>query len=299
VVNRSAAHAAGRYGALVTAAPRVLVVVAHPDDETFGCGSLLLHAGARGARTVVVCATRGEAGEVEPGIASPDGVAALREGELRAAAGALGVSEVEVLGFEDSGMDGVAGPRTLVGAPTRDVTEALRAAIDRHQPCLVITLDGGDGHRDHRLLRDVLEPLLAGTPIALYLQCLPRSLMHRWVRHHSGDRDAAAYTELPEISTPDEELTTVLDTEVHLPAREAAIALHRSQRSPFAGLPEDLRRAFLGREHLRRVNPPWTGGAAETQLRGLRATPIPGRYAHECWWDLDEARWRCDSDRLR
>ena len=42
--------------------PRLQVVVAHPDDETFGCGSMLLHAAGSGAETAVVCATRGEEG---------------------------------------------------------------------------------------------------------------------------------------------------------------------------------------------------------------------------------------------
>ena len=41
---------------------RVLVTVAHPDDETFGTGSLLAHATARGWTSTVWCATRGEAG---------------------------------------------------------------------------------------------------------------------------------------------------------------------------------------------------------------------------------------------
>ncbi len=245
---------------------RLLVLVAHPDDETFGCGSLLLHAAGAGAHTVVTCLTRGEAGEIEPGVAAPHGVGALREGELRAAAGALGVGEVEVLDFTDSGMDGEPAPRTLCGAPIEEVSDAVRAALGRHRPDLVVTLDGSDGHRDHLRLRGVVERLLAGTPTPVYLHGLPRSLMHRWVRHHAGAADVAAYTELPEIGTPDEELTTVLDTGEHLAAREAAIALHRSQRSPFAGLPDDLRRAFLGREHLIRVNPPWPGGPVEHEL---------------------------------
>ena len=61
--------------------PHVLVVVAHPDDETFGCGSLLLHAAAAGARTSVLCATRGEAGNVAPGVRVPTtGVAASPRG---------------------------------------------------------------------------------------------------------------------------------------------------------------------------------------------------------------------------
>jgi len=248
------------------------VVVAHPDDETFGCGSLLLYAAARGAHTVVVCATRGEAGEVEDGVDAPFGVAALRETELRAAARLLGVAEVEVLDFVDSGMDGEPDPDALCGAPVDQVSGAVAAAIDRHRPDVVVTLDGGDGHRDHLRIRSVVEELFASTSIPVYLHALPRTLMHAWVRHHAGDADVAAYTELPEIGTADEELTTILDTETHLTDREAAIAIHRSQRSPFEGLPDELRRAFLGREHLIRVNPPWPGGPVEHDLDGLTNT---------------------------
>src|SRR4051812_489345 len=87
----------------------LLVVVAHPDDETFGCGSLLLHAADAGVRTAVCCATRGDAGEwPEDLVLPPGGIAEQREAELRAAAAALGVSRVEVLDFLDSGMAGPA-----------------------------------------------------------------------------------------------------------------------------------------------------------------------------------------------
>ncbi len=261
----------------MTPAVRLLVVVAHPDDETFGCGSLLLHAADRGAHTAVVCATRGEAGEVEPGVETPDGTGALRENELRVAARALGVADVYMLGFEDSGMEGRPGPRTLSGVPTEVVTAAVRAAVEEYRPDVVITLDGSDGHRDHQRLRDVVRQVLSGTSTALYLQCLPRSLMHEWVRLNAGHDDAAAYTESPDIGTPDDELTTVVDTEIHLRARKAAIALHRSQRSPFTGLPADLERSFLAREHLIRVNPPWTGGPIERELLGLADESNPAR----------------------
>ena len=96
---------------LVGSGTRLMVVVAHPDDETFGCGSLLLHASAAGAITEVVCATRGEAGEVAPGVRLPHGgLGPLREAELREAARLLGVRRVELLAFGDSGMDGEVGP---------------------------------------------------------------------------------------------------------------------------------------------------------------------------------------------
>jgi LmbE family N-acetylglucosaminyl deacetylase len=254
----------------VTPQPCLLVVVAHPDDETFGCGSLLMHAAARGARTVVVCATRGEAGEVETDVALPaGGLGELRESELRAAAAALGVADVELLSFADSGLTGAAAPDSLAGSPVDDVVDAIRGCLDRHRPDVVVTLDGSDGHRDHVRVRDAVSAVVLGTAMPLYLQCLPRSLMHAWVRHHAADEGKAAYVELPEIGTPDEELTTILDTSVFLDRRHAAIALHRSQQSPFDGLPDDVQRAWLGREHLVRDNPPWEGGPQETELVGI------------------------------
>jgi len=79
---------------------RLLVVVAHPDDETFGCGSLILEAVARGYDVTVACATRGELGESAIEV---DDLAAVRERELRTAAAVLGVQRVELLGWIDSG----------------------------------------------------------------------------------------------------------------------------------------------------------------------------------------------------
>lgn len=254
------------------AAPRLLIVVAHPDDETFGTGSVLLRAAADGAHTVVACATRGESGEVRDAVTVPDGdLGALREAELRAAARALGVAEVEVWGFADSGMDGEAASGTLCAAAREDVVAAVSDALDRHRPDVVVTLAADDGHRDHACVRDaVLEAVDRGDhpDLRVLLYCLPRSLMHAWVRHQAGNDKAAAYVALPEIGTPDEDLTTVVDAGAHYDARLAAIGLHASQASPFDALPEDLRRSFLCTDHLVRVRPPWTGEAQESDLWG-------------------------------
>ncbi len=254
----------------------LLVVVAHPDDETFGTGSVLLQAAGEGARTVVVCATRGEAGEVRDGVAVPDGgVGALREGELQAAADALGVERVEVLDFVDSGMDGDPAAGTLCAADPGQVVTAVRGALDRHRPDVVVTLAADDGHRDHAVGRDAVLAAVdadaaqrGAPPVRVLLHCLPRSLMHAWVRHQAGNDKAAAYVELPEIGTPDDELTTVVDTATHYRTRTAAIALHASQSSPFDGLPDELHRAFLGTDHLVRARPAWDGGGQESTLWG-------------------------------
>lgn len=246
----------------------LLAVVAHPDDETFGCGSVLLHAGRR-TRTVVVCATRGEAGDPPAGMALPaGGLAQVRERELREAATVLGVETVELLDLVDSGMGGDPGPGTLCGAPFEEVVAMVGDAIRRHRPSLVLTLDGGDGHRDHVRVRDAVLAA-AGPELPVYLHCLPRSLMHEWLREQGGLETAAAYAELPEIGTPDEELTTVLDTSWCYDLRREAISRHRSQTSPFDGLSEDLRRRFLATDHLRRARPQWQGGPLERDLHGL------------------------------
>jgi LmbE family N-acetylglucosaminyl deacetylase len=234
-------------------APRLQLVVAHPDDETFGCGSLLLHAAAAGATTSVVCATRGEAGE---GNAAELG--AVRERELREAARLLGVGRVDLLGFADSGMSGEAGDQTLVGAPFEQVVAAVRAAVDDVRPDVLVTLDASDSHRDHVRIRDaaVEAARAAGVP-RVYLACLPRSLMRRWVEHMRSERPDMEHldADVAALGTPDDDITTLLPAASHLAARERAMAVHASQTSPYEGLPADLRRAFLADVHLRRVHP--------------------------------------------
>lgn len=232
---------------------QVQVVVAHPDDETFGCGSLLLHAAAAGATTSVVCATRGEAGE--RGAAD---LAAIRERELREAARLLGVDRVDLLGFTDSGMSGDAGENTLVGASFERVVAAVRAAVDAVRPDVLVTLDASDSHRDHVRIRDAaIEAARAAGVPRVYLACLPRSLMRRWVEHMRRERPEMEHldADVAALGTPDDDITTVLAAAEHLPARERAMAVHASQTSPYEGLPDDLRRAFLADVHLRRVHP--------------------------------------------
>ncbi len=232
---------------------QVQVVVAHPDDETFGCGSLLLHAAAAGARTSVVCATRGEAG----GSDAAD-LGAIRQRELREAARLLGVDRVDLLGFTDSAMSGDAGESTLVGAPFERVVAAVRAAVDAVRPDVLVTLDASDSHRDHVRIRDAAIEAArdAGVP-RVYLACLPRSLMRRWVEHMRRERPEMEHldADVAALGTPDADITTVLAAAEHLPARERAMAVHASQTSPYEGLPDDLRRAFLADVHLRRIHP--------------------------------------------
>jgi N-acetyl-1-D-myo-inositol-2-amino-2-deoxy-alpha-D-glucopyranoside deacetylase len=231
---------------------RLLVVVAHPDDESFGCGSLLAHAHAIGYETAVLCATRGEAGETR--IASDD-LGALREAELRNAASILGVGTVRLLDYRDSGMTGAAGARSLAAADPSTVAAQVRATVDELRPDVVVTPDGSDGHRDHVAIRDATMNAVddaAHRSASVYLWCLARSSMARWAEH-MRDTMGAAYPELGELGTPDEEITTVLDVRAYLPKRREAIRAHASQASPYDDLPPDLQHEFLATERLRLV----------------------------------------------
>src|SRR5262245_36468390 len=117
---------------------RLLVVVAHPDDESFGCGSVLAAASAAGDETVVLCATLGEAGESR---IRTDDLAALREAELHDAARILGVGSVILLGHADSDLGGEPAPGALVAVPMGELVDEVRAVIDDLHPDVVVTID--------------------------------------------------------------------------------------------------------------------------------------------------------------
>jgi N-acetyl-1-D-myo-inositol-2-amino-2-deoxy-alpha-D-glucopyranoside deacetylase len=235
----------------------MLVVVAHPDDETFGCGSVLAHAAERGVETVVACATRGELGEPAPG----SGVARselgeVRETELRAAARELGVARVVMLGWRDSGVDGEPAPESLAAADTGDVAAGVARVLDDERPDVVVTPDGLDGHRDHAAIcRATLRAVhdAASPPARTYVWCLPRSVLGQFVDD-------------PAIGTPDDAITTVIDTAEHLDRRWRAIRKHASQVPPFDAMSPDMQAAFLTVDYLRRVAPVWDGGPVEREL---------------------------------
>src|SRR2546425_4078225 len=86
---------------------RLLGVFAHPDDEGTMSGALLQYS-TLGVETGLVCATRGEVGEIaDPALATPENLGEVREEEMRAAAGVLGVRNLWFLDYRDSGMAGV------------------------------------------------------------------------------------------------------------------------------------------------------------------------------------------------
>lgn len=216
---------------ILDSATSVLLVHAHPDDETISTGGLIVYLTTRGIRVSLVTATRGERGEVVAGpLSALAGTAALaeeRERELELAARTLGITEGFWLGekparapglparrYADSGMEwirpGLAGPAAdsdvdaLARAPLAEVTADLAAILRHSQPSLVISYDrtGGYGHPDHVRVHDA----------AL---AVSRELL-------------IPYAEIVEAPAPDAEWFSL---ESHLDIVTAALSAHASQLS--------------------------------------------------------------------
>ena len=107
----------------------ILSVLAHPDDESFGMGGTLALYAERGADVHLVCATRGEVGEMdEKYMQGFESIADRRESELRCAAGILGLEGVHFLDYRDSGMPGSpdnSHPQALFAQPVEEVAENI------------------------------------------------------------------------------------------------------------------------------------------------------------------------------
>jgi LmbE family N-acetylglucosaminyl deacetylase len=167
---------------------------------------------------------------------------------------------VELLGHADSGFDGPLPEGALCATDVTVLADRLAARLAELDAHTVVVLDGGDGHRDHLHVRAAVEAAIATGRMTrrprLVQSCLPNSLMRRWVAEmHAHASDAAHLSiDLDALGTADE-LLTALDARHVLARREAAIACHRSQASPFDTLSPELRAAFLSVDHVRAVRP--------------------------------------------
>lgn len=133
----------------------LLSVLAHPDDETFGMGGTLALYARRDVNVHLICATRGEVGEIDPEYTERiKSAACLRTQELRCAADVLGIEALHFLNYRDSGMPGSEAnqhPKALAAQPVEQVAQEVAHLIRKIKPDVVITFDpiGGYRHPDH------------------------------------------------------------------------------------------------------------------------------------------------------
>ena len=181
---------------------KLLAVVAHPDDESFGMGGTLAHYAQAGVDVHLICATRGEVGEVSPELLEGHtSIGELREQELCCAADVLGLKNVHFLDYRDSGMPGSQDnehPEALIQASQDEVAKKISKLIRLIRPQVVLTFDpiGGYMHPDHIAIHQatVLACKMAGNkkitiqdlpefePKKLYFHIFPRSFLKWMIR---------------------------------------------------------------------------------------------------------------------
>lgn len=226
----------------------LLLVHAHPDDESILTGGVIALAARDGHRVVLVTATQGENGD-SPNVNGPapgTELGELRRLELEAACDILGIERLELLGYRGSGFDGTGAapdPQLFRSAPVSDVAQRLASVLADERPDVVVTYgaDGTYGHPDHVMTHHATLAAIdmlaqdQWAPSKVYLHAVPRSLVGVVVEAaRSGGID------LPEelahtVGTPDDEITTVVDVSSVLDRKLAASVEHRSQMQ--AGLP--------------------------------------------------------------
>ena len=264
----------------------LMAVHAHPDDEVLGTGGVFARYSEDGVRTVLVTCTNGEQGDgpggAKPGEPGHDAaeVVATRLAELRKSVSYLGVSDVELLGYRDSGMVGWAAnadPGVFSNIPLAEPAERIAALMSQYRPQVVVTYDanGNYGHPDHIQAHRaaVAAAEATGIPAKFYYSAVPKSAFVRL--RDALEASGADMGELgipDDFGTPDEEITTQVDVSAYVERKREALAAHASQteNSFFTRLPDEVVTLALSYEFFTLRSAPH-GLARESDLfAGLR-----------------------------
>jgi LmbE family N-acetylglucosaminyl deacetylase len=247
----------------------LMAVHAHPDDESSSTGGVLAKYSDSGVRTVVVTCTNGEFGDTPDGVKpGEDGheeqvVAQIRLAELRQACKLLGVTDLELLGYHDSGMpdwEYKYRPDAFCNVQQDVVAARIGGLIEQYRPQVVITYDdeGAYQHPDHVHASRCAQAAVAATgiPDKLYLTAMRRS---DWRKLWDTLREQGI--EVPDVREIDEEtlrqieereqlITTNVDIRSVLDRKRAALLSHASQirESWFSKIPPEIGEQVFGRE---------------------------------------------------
>src|ERR1700729_1868094 len=251
----------------------LMAVHAHPDDEASSTGGVLASYSAQGIRTVVVTCTNGEfgdaPGQVKPGQEGHDeqAVAELRLDELRQSCKILGVTNLELLGYHDSGMpewEYRTRPDAFCNIPLEVVAARITALIERYRPQIVVSYDptGAYQHPDHVQAALAAAAAAGASQIpAKFYQIAMRRSGWRKVREAmiAAGEDVDEWEETPQdrakMELEEQRITTTVDISGVLPLKREALLSHASQISDswFSKIPVDVAAEVFGRENFIRV----------------------------------------------
>jgi LmbE family N-acetylglucosaminyl deacetylase len=269
----------------------LLAVLAHPDDEVFSTGGIFRRYHDAGVRTALVCATRGEAGEIsDPSLATPETLGRVREQELLEAGRILGIQEVSFLDYHDG---------TVAQADEVEAVGRIVREIRRVRPQVLVTFDPGGvyGHPDHIAVHHFTTSAFfkAGDPTCYPEQIAAGFLPYEAQKLYYSAPTASTFRRMRELATslglpftpggnaatltvdemgmPDEAITTVITLDDRLfDLKLEAMRAHRTQMRPdsyFNRLPPEAIREWRGTERFVLAYPPgddMTSEAIETDL---------------------------------
>ncbi len=261
----------------------ILVIRPHPDDESSATGGMLAHYHAQGVRTGVVICTGGEEGEIhDPDLdaeAHKPRLREIRERELRNACSILGVSELRLLGYRDSGMADTPAnmhPEAFWGAEPGESVGRLVRIIRELRPRVIVTEPSGGGyaHPDHVMCHQVsVAAFHAAGDVQAYPEVGPAWQVAKLYAIAHID-DGAWEALRPEFvaagfdlgkprprrksrSGP-EAATVALDVRPYSDIQRRALLAHRTQIPPtsmWARLPDELYRRAFATAYFMRLHP--------------------------------------------
>jgi LmbE family N-acetylglucosaminyl deacetylase len=268
----------------------LMAVHAHPDDEASGGGILAAYSD-KGVRTIVVTCTNGEFGDAPGGIKpGQDGhdeeeVARLRLAELKESARILGVSDLEMLGYRDSGMPDWEYRNhsdAFCNIPLEVVTDRIGELITKYRPQVLVTYDdqGAYQHPDHvhASLAAQAAATATGLPAKVYLSTMRGSSWRKiWDALRAAGEDVPNWEvdddRARRAAASEQRITTTVDIRPVLARKREALFAHGSQidDSWFSKIPQDVSEAAFGYEYFIRSVDTTGAPVPETDLfAGLR-----------------------------
>ena len=251
----------------------LMAVHAHPDDEASGGGILATYAD-QGIRTVVVTCTNGEYGDAPGGIKpgqpghDPEAVARLRLAELEESARILKVSDVETLGYHDSGMpdwEYKDRPDAFSNVPLEEVAGRIGGLIAKYRPQVLVTYDdqGAYQHPDHVHASRAAQAAAAetGIPAKLYLSTMRGSSWRKiWEALRAAGAEVPNWEDDEERTQravqSEERITTTIDIRPVLERKREALFAHGTQingDSWFGKIPPEIVEEAFGYEYFIRA----------------------------------------------
>ena len=274
----------------MTPSRRLLLVHAHPDDETINNGATMARYVAEGAQVTLLTCTLGEEGEIlvpeleQLAADQADQLGGYRIWELRAAMDALGVTDIRFLGgpgrYRDSGMMGTPAnehPRAFWNADLDEAVAHAVAVVREIRPQVVVTYDenGGYGHPDHIQAHRVAMGAVAAaadpgyrpdlgqawSAAKVYWCCMPRSVLQQGIEalaaagEESFFEGVTSADDIP-FAVDDDEVAAAVDGRSFVDRKDAAMRAHPTQilvDGPFFALSNNLGLEVLGVEYYRLV----------------------------------------------